>query len=422
VTARRDDIADLHQRYAAEATTPVTATAAAFAMIEAENPRLKAWIDLDHAGGAAAAQASLQRLGTGNGRPLEGITVGVKANIAVQGLGWNAGMALFRDRAAPRDASVVQALREAGAIVLGTLNMHEAALGATSDNPWFGRCANPHDPDRTPGGSSGGSGAAVAAGHCVIALGTDTLGSVRIPAAYCGVYGFKPTNGLVDPDGLAPLHEGFDSIGLLARSLDDIGRVLPIVAPMLMPSPTPLRAFTLADNAGVALEPAVAAGLQRALEVAGPILAPAVTPPHPLWQVRLAGLVESILALVRSLGGAEHIKDPGLSPDLQSLLAYGLSRDASKRAEDRAVLAETVAWLRDIIASDGALITATAPQVAFGKGTGPPVTQADFTALANIAGLPAVSLPAGVDEDAYWRAVDRAGWRRPWFAGPGGCL
>ena len=129
--------------------------------------------------------------------PLAGVTVGVKANIAVRGLPWTAGMALHRNRVAERDAAVVAALRDAGAAILGMLNMEEAALGAKTDNPFFGVTQNPHRIGFTPGGSSGGSGAAVAAGLCDIALGTDTMGSVRIPASYCGVYGFKPAQSAV---------------------------------------------------------------------------------------------------------------------------------------------------------------------------------------------------------------------------------
>jgi aspartyl-tRNA(Asn)/glutamyl-tRNA(Gln) amidotransferase subunit A len=133
--------------------------------------------------------------------PLGDLTLGIKSNIAVAGLPWTGGMGLRRDIVAARDAEVVRRLRDAGAAILGTLNMHEAALGATTDNAFNGRTHNPHRHGHTPGGSSGGSGAAVAAGLCDAALGTDTLGSIRIPAAYNGVYGLKPTHGAVLDEG-----------------------------------------------------------------------------------------------------------------------------------------------------------------------------------------------------------------------------
>ncbi|WP_367947264.1 amidase family protein [Sphingopyxis sp. BSNA05] len=113
-------------------------------------------------------------------------------------------------------------LRAAGAAIIGTLNMEEAALGAKTDNIFFGATQNPHHIGYTPGGSSGGSAAAVAAGLCDVALGTDTMGSVRIPAAYCGIYGLKPTRGAISQDGLEIAEATLDSIGPMARSLEDL--------------------------------------------------------------------------------------------------------------------------------------------------------------------------------------------------------
>src|SRR5690606_37882265 len=112
------------------------------------------------------------------------------------------------------------------------------------DNPWFGRVMNPHRVGHTPGGSSGGSGAAVAAGLCLGTLGTDTLGSVRIPAAYTGIYGIKPTHGAISSEGLAPLSEWLDSIGPLARSLDDLERLLRVLMD-LPDAATPTRLLLL---------------------------------------------------------------------------------------------------------------------------------------------------------------------------------
>jgi aspartyl-tRNA(Asn)/glutamyl-tRNA(Gln) amidotransferase subunit A len=176
-------IADLRRAYAAGDTSPAAVVEHYLARIETHQPQLRCYIEVDGAGARAAAEESGRRIAQGAVRPLEGVPVAVKANIAVEGLEWNAGMEARRGIVAAEDAEAVRRLRAAGAVILGTLNMHEAALGATTDNPWFGRAMNPHRDGYTPGGSSGGSGAAVSAGLCLASLGTDTLGSVRIPAA-----------------------------------------------------------------------------------------------------------------------------------------------------------------------------------------------------------------------------------------------
>ncbi len=190
-----------------------------WADLEARNAPLNAFVDWDRDAHGRAGQ-------------LAGLTVGIKSNIAVADLPWTGGMGVYRDRIATRDAEVVARLRAAGATILGTLNMHEAALGATTDNAFYGRTHNAHRHDYTPGGSSGGSGAAVAAGLCDVALGTDTMGSVRIPAAYNGVYGLKPTHGAVSQDGLAMLEPSLDCIGPLARDLDELERVWGVLKPL----------------------------------------------------------------------------------------------------------------------------------------------------------------------------------------------
>jgi aspartyl-tRNA(Asn)/glutamyl-tRNA(Gln) amidotransferase subunit A len=183
-----------------------------FDALKAANAPLNAFVDWDE--GA-----------TGGEGALAGLTIGVKANIAVKGLPWTGGMALHRHRIAERDAEVVARLRAAGAAIIGSLNLEEAALGAKTDNPWFGATQNPHRLGYTPGGSSGGSGAAVAAGLCDVALGTDTMGSIRIPAAYCGVYGFKPAHSAISQDGLEKSEPSLDTIGPLARDLHTLERV-----------------------------------------------------------------------------------------------------------------------------------------------------------------------------------------------------
>jgi Asp-tRNA(Asn)/Glu-tRNA(Gln) amidotransferase A subunit family amidase len=220
--------------FASKCATPMDALQVYIDRIERFNPALNAFLALDRRRAVRDAQASGRRWSRGAPRsPLDGVPIGVKVNIAVHGMPWHAGIAAYGDRVADGDADCVSRLRSAGAVILGVLNMHEAALGATTDNAAFGRCHNPHRHDVTPGGSSGGSAAAVAAGLCAAALGTDTLGSVRIPASYCGVFGHKPSHGATATAGVVPLSPTLDSLGFIARSAGDCRALINAIVPDL---------------------------------------------------------------------------------------------------------------------------------------------------------------------------------------------
>ena len=153
---------------------------------------------------------------------MSGFRLAVKDNIDVAGLPTTAGLQAWRDRIAQRDAPVVSALKKHGAIVIGKTLMDEAAFGALGDNPWYGRVHNPARHGYTCGGSSAGSAAAVASGEADLALGTDTLGSVRIPASYCGVVGYVPSAGRIDMTGVTPLAPSFDRVGLFTRTVQEM--------------------------------------------------------------------------------------------------------------------------------------------------------------------------------------------------------
>jgi aspartyl-tRNA(Asn)/glutamyl-tRNA(Gln) amidotransferase subunit A len=397
-------IADLHAAYAARQVSPVEMTDHMFARIKAVNPHLRAFIDVDAAGAQADAVRADEGIRRGVFRPLEGVPVAIKANIAVRGLELNAGMGARRGMIAEDDANVVKQLRAAGAVILGTLNMHEAALGATTDNAHFGRAFNPHGLGRTPGGSSGGSGAAVAAGLCVAALGTDTLGSIRIPAAYNGVYGIKPTHGAVRDDGLVPLSKQFDAIGPLARSLDDLETVLSAMMPLAENAIVP-HAMALQGLGGVMCDEAVISGLHRALDAMGqdPEL---ITLPHPLAATRTSAF---ILA-ARELEGHLAALDRGLfSDELRFLLDLAANRSPAMLAQDGQCVEDMRDALQQHVAGATVLILPTAPQGAFPQGERAPTTQADFTALANIGGFPALSLPAGRTPDGMPVGVQLVG-------------
>lgn len=164
----------------------------------------------------------------GHQLPLDGVVVAVKDNIDVAGVPTTVGSRFFQDPAVD-DSVAVRRLRDAGAIIIGKTNLHEFVFGGTTNNPYYGTCRNPWDPERIPGGSSGGSGVAVAIDACVAALGSDTGGSVRIPAGFCGVAGLRPSYGRVSNRGSFPLSRSFDAIGPMARSVADMAKVFAVL-------------------------------------------------------------------------------------------------------------------------------------------------------------------------------------------------
>src|SRR5512146_1589664 len=204
---------------------------AALAAIAEHNPRTNAFILVDPAGARAAARAvdEERRRGVDRG-PLHGMPISVKDLIDVAGQPTTAASRVRRDHVAAHDAPVVQRLREAGAVLIGKTNLHEFALGTTSEESAFGPVRNPRDLSRSAGGSSGGSAAAVATGMGVASIGSDTGGSIRIPAAACGVVGIKPSVGEVPTEGVVPLSTTFDHVGPLARTVEDAAAVWAVLA------------------------------------------------------------------------------------------------------------------------------------------------------------------------------------------------
>ena len=200
--------------------------------------------------------------------PLHGWLLAVKDIIDVAGMATRAGSSFYQHDAT-QDAPTVAALRAAGALVVGKTNTHEFAWGITTENPHFGRTANPWDVRRTAGGSSGGSGAAVAAGLADIALGTDTLGSIRIPAALNGISGLRPATGALSLDGVFPLAPGLDTIGPFARDIQRVHRVYEILAGAPVRGTIPLRAARLRGGGWERIDDATARALDAAAELLG---------------------------------------------------------------------------------------------------------------------------------------------------------
>lgn len=331
--------------------------------------------------------------------PLDGVPFGVKANIAVRGFPWHGGVAAFREVRASTDADCVQRLRAAGMIPLAVLNMHEAALGETTCNPAFGTTRNPHDPDRIPGGSSGGSAAAVAAGIAPVALGTDSLGSVRLPSALCGVVGFKPAHDRIPLGGVLPLSRRLDHVGVHGRSVADVAAVAGLFEPR-QPSggsecgrdAPPLARWGVA--AGPTASKAVAAAVDGVLfdcAVARCVDWPDVD----LSPVRRAGLLlcERDAATLY----AEALRDDphGFSPMFRRLVAWGAAQPEEKVRRAERLLTDTAerlcADLEEVL-----LLSPTTAHLAPRHRGRVPDTLANLTAPAAIAGVPAISVPVPV--------------------------
>jgi aspartyl-tRNA(Asn)/glutamyl-tRNA(Gln) amidotransferase subunit A len=211
--------------------SPVELTEVCLRRIESLNPTLNAFITVTAE--SALAQAREAESDIHNGRwkgPLHGIPIGLKDLVDTAGVRTTAASGLFKDRIPTRDAEIVRRLEAAGAVLLGKQNLHEFAYGASSVIGYFGAVRNPWDPAYMAGASSSGSGAAVAAHLCYGAIGTDTGGSIRIPAAYCGIAGLKPTYGRVSTSGVIPLSWSQDHVGPMARTVRDAALMLQVIA------------------------------------------------------------------------------------------------------------------------------------------------------------------------------------------------
>jgi len=328
--------------------------------------------------------------------PLHGWTLAVKDIIDVAGLPTRAGSSFFR-RDPEHDAPVVAALRAAGALVIGKTNTHEFAWGITTENPHFGRTANPWDPSRTVGGSSGGSAAAVAAGLADIALGSDTLGSIRIPSALNGVSGVRPATGALSLDGIFPLALGLDTVGPFARDLDTVCRTYEVLAGGAVPNAAVRRACRLRGGRWDAVDAPVTAALDAAIDV---LRANGVAVDDVTWWddelVRAVGVIQQRAAAhVHEPYFTEHSAEYG--EDVRARVAHALTVTESDESDARAVVARARAsWNAATFRYDVAL----APSVGSEAPPAPvPKTFRDETiplvTPASAFGLPAAAVPIG---------------------------
>ncbi len=405
------DATALADDFAAGRAHPRATLAALLARIERLDPLIGACNGLATTPAlSAAADAAAARWRAGTPRSsLDGIPFGVKANIAVAGLPWHAGIAALRDRVARADAICVGRLRAAGLIPVAVLNMHEAALGVTSDNPAFRTTCNPWASDRIPGGSSGGSAAAVASGMLPLALGTDDLGSVRLPSALCGVVGFKPGYGEIPTAGVEPLCGALDHVGIHARSVRDAAAAFTILRGRPVDSgleaspgsraPPPLATWVL--GAPGLVDRQIDDAVRRVTDNAEGGAPPGETLDWShvdVSRLRRAGLLLCEREAARHFAAALNARPGGFSAEFRELVAWGAAQSSARAraAVDRIAHARTTLLeaLRDRL-----LVSPAAPHLAPFRNAPIPPTLADFAVPPAIAGVPAISVPVPNDAE-----------------------
>ncbi len=302
----------------------------------------------------------------------------VKDNIDVAGLPTTAGLQAWRNRIAQQDAAVVSILKKAGAVVTGKTLMDEAAFGALGDNPWYGRVHNPARHGYTAGGSSAGSAAAVASGEADLALGTDTLGSVRIPASYCGVVGYVPSAGQFDMAGVVALAPSFDRIGFFTRTVKEM---IAFTRQGSGSDPDlPIRVLTRDVNVLRAASQLEAAGRTvTALDTAG----------FDWTALRRAMLLQI------EIEAAPLLALDSLSPALRAALEFGKNADYERQKKSAIVMGAAHETIREWM-DGGLLLLPSTPGPAFAFDGPVPANQADYATLSSLTGFPAISVPAPV--------------------------
>jgi aspartyl-tRNA(Asn)/glutamyl-tRNA(Gln) amidotransferase subunit A len=439
---------DAGEKLRAGEFTSVELTEAIFQRIAAIDERIHAYLTLDRAGALAQARAADARIRANDAvSPLLGIPVALKDNFLTQGLLTTAASKMLGEFVSPYDATTVRKLRAAGGVFVGKTNLDEFAMGSSAENSAFFPTRNPWNLDRIPGGSSGGSAAAVAADECIAALGTDTGGSIRQPAACCGVVGLKPTYGRVSRYGIIAFASSMDQVGPITKDVRDSALVLEAIAghdPADSTSdnrPVPRYSEGLTgDIKGLRLgipKEFFVAGMQaevehsvrRAiseLEKSGAVIEE-ISLPHTEYAVAVYYVVATAEAssnLARYDGmrygyhaGAKDLtetyritRDEGFGAEVKRRIMLGTYALSAGYYDAYYLKAQRV---RKLIKGDfdeafkrcDAIVTPTAPTTAFklGEKTQDPLQMylSDiYTISINLAGVPAISLPCGFDQDA----------------------
>jgi len=432
-----ETILQLAPRLRRKEVSPLELTRVCLERIEKLNPTLNAFITVTAESALAEADAAETEIARGQWRgPLHGIPVALKDLIDTAGVRTTAASALYKDRVPVEDAEVVRRLKLAGAVILGKNNLHEFAYGGSSLVSFFGDSHNPWNTGYIAGGSSGGSAAAVAAGLCYAAIGTDTAGSVREPAALCGCVGIKPTYGRVSSRGVIPLSMSLDHVGPLAATVGDAAAVLQAIAgydqldicSVDVPVSDYISALgqkTKALRIGVPrfhfyddLDSEVAAAAEQALAVIRTLVA----------EVREVSLdVPTDRTLQAAEAYAFHADNAAKTPDLYQpetlrRIRLGENVSAAEYIRVRRELEETRRQIRDVFADVDLLVTPTmpisAPAIDALKGNPDGLRPAELILLRNtrpfnVWGLPAISVPCGFTKSGLPIGLQIAGshWR-----------
>ncbi len=439
-------IAGTQEAIGAGTTTARSVTEAALSRIEALNPRLNAFLTVTADTALAQADETDARVRSGEPlRPLDGIPVAIKDNLVLEGVRTTCGSRILEHYRPPYTATAVARLRDAGAIIVGKTNCDEFAMGSSNENSAFGPVRNPWDEDRVPGGSSGGSAVAVASGMAMLALGSDTGGSIRQPASLCGVVGLKPTYGRISRYGLVAFGSSLDQIGPFAASVNDIAIALRVMAgrdeldstssEAVIPDFTDLDAGATGLRVGVPREffaEGLAAGTRERVEEGidrlrsqGATIVE-VSLPHMKYATAcyyIVATAEASSNLARFDGvrygyraeGAEELRQmymrsraEGFGAEVKRRIMLGtyvLSSGYYDAYYDKALRVRTLIErdFRTAFAACDVVVTPTSPTTAFrlGEKMEDPLQMylSDvYTITANLAGIPAVSVPCGMSD------------------------
>jgi len=414
--------------------SPVELTEACLARIQAVEPRLNAFVTVTADLARAEARAAEGEIAAGRYRgPLHGIPVAVKDLFATKGIRTTAGSRILATWIPEEDATVVRKLRAAGAVLLGKLGLHEFAYGISSVNPHFGDVHNPWDTTKIPGGSSGGSAVAVVAGEAYAALGSDTGGSIRIPAALCGCVGLKPTYGRASLFGAVPLAWSLDHPGPLARTVRDVAiatqaisgydprdpisadRAVPDLLAGIERSARGLRVGVPTDHVWEECDAAIARAVRAAIET----LARAGADVREIRWPRAAEYANAASAILGIEARAYHEGAfPGRAAEYGPLVRARLASqgdvDADTYARSMRLLLEARAGAadRDLDGVD-VLAMPTVPTRAWtieeAKEIGRPSEWTRVTRIFDLTGQPAISVPCGTDPDGLPVGLQFAG-------------
>jgi aspartyl-tRNA(Asn)/glutamyl-tRNA(Gln) amidotransferase subunit A len=430
-------ISELAPRLRRKEISSVEITRESLARIEKLNPSLNAFITVMAEPALEAAQRAEAEIGRGEWRgALHGVPVALKDLIDTAGVRTTAASALYKDRVPLEDAEVARRLRQAGAVIVGKNNLHEFAYGGSSLVSYFGDVHNPWDVGRIAGGSSGGSAAAVTAGLAYAAIGTDTAGSIREPAALCGCVGIKPTYGRVSSRGVIPLSASLDHVGPLAATVEDAAIVLQAIAGYdaadITSADVPVADYVSALREGMKglrvgvprayffddLDAEVAAAMEHALRGLQSLGAE-------LLEVQLDVPTDRMLQAAESY--AYHAENVAKSPELYQAetvrrIKSGEKVSATEYIQRRREQEEARRNIRSVFFEVDVLVTPTmpmpAPTIAELKANREALRPAELRLLRNtrpfnVWGLPAISVPCGFTQGGLPIGMQIAGshWR-----------